>query len=248
MRILLHCMKCRYDAFNPDAFYPAELQDNGLYWMKCRRVHETVTCLQEQKFELLFDLAANAIVDGYYREAVSSFTSALECFYEFYVQVICEKSSISEDAFAATWKRVAAQSERQLGAFTFLYLIETGKPPGALSNTMISFRNDVIHRGKLPKKEEAVKYGQEILELIAPVLEDLKAHREEISKVVGRHISKPTNKSLGSPPSVLLFCLSQQPLASPEVGGSHSQPLKIRCGNLNRNGDGQNGKELRNHL
>jgi hypothetical protein len=113
---------------------------------------------------------------------------------------------------------------------------------------MISFRNDVIHRGKLPKKEEAVKYGQEILELIAPVLEELKAHREEISKVVGRHISKPTNKSLGSPPSVLLFCLSQQPLASPEVGGSHSQPLKIRCGNLNRNGDGQNGKELRNHL
>jgi hypothetical protein len=148
------------------------------------------------KFELLFDLAANAIVDGYYREAVSSFTSTLERFYEFYIQVICEKSIISEDAFAATWKRVAAQSERQLGAFAFLYLIENGTPPRVLPDTMIGFRNDVTHKGKLPKKQEAVEYGQEILDLIAPVLNELKArHPDEISKVIHHHVSR-THKQI----------------------------------------------------
>lgn len=156
--------------------------------------------------------------------------------------MICEKSIISEEAFAATWKRVAVQSERQLGAFTFLYLLENGKPPRALPNTMMTFRNDVIHRGKLPKKQEAVKYGQEILDLIAPVLEELKAHREEISKVIGRHVSKTRKQISGAPDTSFLSISTTISIA--RTRGLPQPTLKILCGNLNRNGDGQNGKEL----
>jgi hypothetical protein len=118
MRIPLYCMQCFQEQGKPDdVFYPAELQDNGLYWLKCRAGHETVTCLQEQKFEVLYDLAANAILDGYYREAVVSFTSALERFYEFYIQVMAIKRNVPEKEFEEAWKRVAAQSERQYGAY-----------------------------------------------------------------------------------------------------------------------------------
>ena len=49
-----------------------------LLQIKCSRSHETTAILQEQKFEILFDIGAHAILDGYYREAVSSFTSSLE--------------------------------------------------------------------------------------------------------------------------------------------------------------------------
>lgn len=201
MRIPLSCMKCfQVDGHPDDMLYQAELQDNGLYWMKCRAGHETVTCLQEQKFELLFDLAANAIVDGYYREAVSSFNSSLERFWEFYVHVICEKAQISEESFTATWKKVAAQSERQLGAFAFLYLVENATPPQLLPDAMTKFRNDVIHKGKIPTRQEAVTYGQEILNLIVPVLKALKAEYSElIGKIVGQHISNTQQQIAGTP-------------------------------------------------
>jgi hypothetical protein len=51
------------------------------------------------KFEVLFDLAANAIVDGYYREAIASFAASLERFFEFFVHVACLKQGVEEDVF-----------------------------------------------------------------------------------------------------------------------------------------------------
>lgn len=195
------CMKCFQEQGHPDEmFYPAELQDNGLYWMKCRNGHETVTCLQEQKFELLFDLAANAIVDGYYREAVLSFTSALECFCQFYIQVMSVRFNIGEETFTEAWKRVAAQSERQLGAYTFLYLIDNGQPAPALSGGLIKFRNDVIHKGKIPTKDEAIGYGQAVLDIVAPALAALKAkYPDHLDTIVTRHIKKTQKQIEGVP-------------------------------------------------
>jgi len=104
----------------------AELQDNGLYSLRCPAGHESIICLQEQKFELLYELAVNAIVDGYYREAIASFTTALERFYEFYIQVICAKHKLNEEIFQEAWQKVAPQSERQLGAYIFAYVVENG--------------------------------------------------------------------------------------------------------------------------
>lgn len=192
MRIPLSCMQCLQEQGKPDDYvYPAELQDNGLYWLKCRVGHETVTCLQEQKFEVLYDLAANAILDGYYREAVVSFTSALERFYEFYIQVILSKQNVPEDQFNEAWKRVAAQSERQYGAYVFLYTAENGMPPPRLSNANVSFRNDVIHKGKIPSKEESLLYGEAVLEVIEPILSAVKEKESKhVGEVVRRHVQR----------------------------------------------------------
>ena len=51
------------------------------------------------KFELLFELGINALIDGYPREAVSSFASALERFYEFFCQVAALALSIPKWSF-----------------------------------------------------------------------------------------------------------------------------------------------------
>ena len=58
----------------------ADLEETGVYDLTCPSSHRTAFCLQNFKFELLFDLGLQAIDDGYYREAVSSFASALERF------------------------------------------------------------------------------------------------------------------------------------------------------------------------
>lgn len=67
-------------------FTAVEVRDENHYALTCPKGHRNVVVLQQQKFEVLFEIGAHAIEDGYYREAVSSFTASLERFYEFFVR------------------------------------------------------------------------------------------------------------------------------------------------------------------
>ena len=192
MKLFFHCLECAKKIPKPllnSAFI--DIRDDGLYEFTCIKGHKSVIFLQEQKFEILFEIGANAILDGYYREAVSSFLASLERFYEFYVKVICLSRDIGEDTIEETWKKVSQQSERQLGAFICLYLIEMGHPPTILSNKWSKFRNNVIHKGLIPEKKKAIEYGQEVLDLILPVLSGLKNNnKEEVQKMVFQHLKR----------------------------------------------------------
>ncbi len=191
MKILLVCMECALNSNKRFEHAFAELQDSGLYSMECRHGHKSIIAVQEQKFEMLFELGANAIVDGYYREAVTSFTSALERFYEFYIELICSMRGIESEAFNTAWKTVAKLSERQFGGYLFLYLYEAGKPPPLLPKAAIELRNSVVHNGKIPSREETLQFGQSILDVITPVLSELKRnHPNEVSAAIARHIRR----------------------------------------------------------
>lgn len=171
-------MKCTFgEDANSHPPYPkyVELRDDGRYEFTCEKGHTTVTVLQEQKFEVLFDLGAYAILDGYYREAVASFTSSLERFYEFFIKAALFQDGLEESAITESWKMVSSQSERQLGAFVFLYLKCFSESPPLLRQKQIKFRNEVVHKGKIPSREEAIGYGQEVLDTIRPILRRVKA-------------------------------------------------------------------------
>ena len=135
MKIRLQCPQCDDEHFLDDepaelAFYPLDLSDDGVIELNCESGHATTICLRQERFELLSEVAANAIVDGYYREAVATFKAALERFYEFYLEVICSKWHVGPKTFEATWGVVRRQSERQFGAFAFVYLLlNSMKPP-----------------------------------------------------------------------------------------------------------------------
>lgn len=201
MRITIFCMQCFQERGRPDSTaYPAELQDNGLYQMVCKNGHETFTCVQEQKFEVLFELALNAIVDGYYREAVASFSSSLERFYEFYLQVMCVKRGLDDKTIERAWRAVSKQSERQLGAYAFTYLLENGDVAPILPENRVAFRNDVIHKGKVPSRDEAIVYGESVLQVISPILEHLKKTDEgHVRQVVQKHITNTRQGIEGTP-------------------------------------------------
>jgi hypothetical protein len=136
-----------------------EFRDDGRYEVTCPKGHRSTTLLQQQKFELLFDIGAYAIADGYYREAVSSFAASLERFYEFFIRAVMLQRGIDSQVIHNAWKVVAAQSERQLGGFVFLYTLEFGRSPQLLSGARAAFRNDVVHKGRIPTRPEAVDYG-----------------------------------------------------------------------------------------
>lgn len=178
--------------FPTSDYCAVDIRDDGIYEITCIKGHKTVTLLQQLLFEILFDVGAYAITDGYYREAVSSFTASLERFYEFFIKVICSKNGVSDDVFKKTWALVSKQSERQLGAYIFFYSMENNSPPNLPDS---AFRNSVIHKGVIPSKEAAIKYGNEILNLINPVLYALKKkYPEHVQRVVSQHFSEMREK------------------------------------------------------
>lgn len=52
--------------------------------------------LQESKFELLFEMAVIAFIDGYYREVVASLAASIERLYEFYIFAVALNRGITE--------------------------------------------------------------------------------------------------------------------------------------------------------
>ena len=205
MKLPIPCMTCaaeRGDAALED-IATVEFRDGGRYETTCRQGHKFVTVLQEQKFEILFDIGAYAIADGYYREAVSSFTSSLERFYEFFVKAVLFEKAIDDSMFSGSWKLVDRQSERQLGAFIFLYTSEFNRVPAVLKDKQVQFRNDVIHRGRIPSKKEALDYGQVILDLIRPVLAEARAkYPNGLSKTILNHL-KDNHRDAGERSSTM---------------------------------------------
>lgn len=209
MKLPVTCAKCmQEDIANAMITATVEFRDDGRYEISCPKGHSSVTLLQQQKFEVLFDIGAYAILDGYYREAVSSFTSSLERFYEFFIKVVCLSKDIDWDKTQEAWKEISNQSERQLGAFIFIYLQETGSKPTLLSNNKVKFRNEVIHKGKIPSKEEALEYGQAVLDVIRPLLHILKInYSEAVGKATFHHLSATRNPSDDGVP-VATMCIS----------------------------------------
>jgi hypothetical protein len=151
----------------------AELRDEPVYDVTCSKGHHTECLVLHEQFELLFDLGFNGLIDGYYREAVSSFSSALERFQEFFTRVVLAQE-VDPQLFDDTWKSVKNQSERQLGAFLFLYLRAIKEPPPLLPQKDIAFRNNVVHKGYVPTREEALAFGETVRSLVNSALKGMK--------------------------------------------------------------------------
>jgi len=179
-----------------------ELRDDGLYDLTCSSGHRTTVWLQNHKFELLFDSGGLALLDSHSGEAVSSIAAALERFMEFYVRIVTLKHLLGQEPLGEiikrfsqgqhepleeTWKRVSKQSERQLRAFLFIYLLENGKPPPFIDECNVqssgkqnkAFRNAVIHEGYTPTKEQVMEYGEQVFQFIRTILAALRATSDQ---------------------------------------------------------------------
>jgi hypothetical protein len=170
---LVPCLKCQEE--KPERQYwlrGAELHDDLTFNLECPLGHKSVVIFNAPKFELLFDMGTSALLDGYGREAVSSFAAAQERFHEFGIKVLLAKQNISKEQFLATWKLVASQSERQLGAYYFLYLLQFNAPPPT-NPKRVEFRNNVIHKGYIPTSTEAADYAEYVYDYILGTLKTM---------------------------------------------------------------------------
>lgn len=186
IKISAFCIECQEASGNKKVVSVEEIvefNDENLYEVVCEHGHKCYARLQEEKFELLFDQGAMALIDGYSRESVASFATSLERFIEFYLKVIAVHHNVKLDNFSNTWKLMAKQSERQLGAFYFIQACEWGKVLFPLNENRTQFRNKVIHQGYIPSTNEAIDFGDYVLNFITNVLNKLKeSHNDSLSK------------------------------------------------------------------
>lgn len=152
-----------------------EVNNTGVYNVKCSKGHSSQTTIDNIDFEILFEYGINAIADGYYREGVSSITSSMERYFEFFIKTALRASGNEFGTIDKIWKSVSSQSERQLGAYVTNYAQIFGEEPTLLNaNKEVPFRNSVIHKGYIPSKEEAINYGNIVMHLIETSLIKLK--------------------------------------------------------------------------
>jgi hypothetical protein len=175
------------------AMQTVSVEDEGIYISECKEGHRFAFAHQLLKFYLLFEIGAHAIADGYYREAVVSFCSSLERFYELYFRTVCLKHAISHrplpgetdiEELKNAWRQIAQSSERQFGAFVAAYFIENGSAPKPILTSNLpfkvknqngrletkqfqSFRNDVVHNGYIPNRTQAMQLGHMVLDFIS---------------------------------------------------------------------------------
>jgi hypothetical protein len=187
MKIRLVCHDCTFpkDGGPVDMrLYDMPVRDDGVYHLTCKRGHTTATITQGEKFDVLIDIAINAIIDGYFREAVASATSSLERFYEYFVRVVCADSDIPLPELERAWKHVRNASERQLGMFVACHILHTQQSPELLSAEKVAFRNDIVHKGRIPTKKEAVAYIDAVFLVVLPILANLRrSSRKTIDKL-----------------------------------------------------------------
>lgn len=185
MIIRLFCPQCGYESIQKNESFTTldtpvpivQIAEDGKYEVVCEKGHHATVVLNNLKFELLFEIALNAIIDGYYREAVTSFASSLERFYEFYWRVVMHKSSVADSDITAAWKPLARMSERQIGGYVSASLLLTGHVPKMLNpNKEVPFRNNVVHNGYVPSKDEAISFGNVVMNLINGELAVLREH------------------------------------------------------------------------
>jgi hypothetical protein len=161
-----------------------QVQDSGIYEVKCPSGHIGLTLLQNHKFEILFEIGVLAYFDGYFREAITSFACARERYFEYYIDVISKVHNISPPELEKTWKLIP-YSERQYGAFVMAHLFHTKTTFGYVDEKMTKLRNEVVHNGFIPSASDVIAFGEFVYNPIVKLTLDLKAsHQNEMTSVL----------------------------------------------------------------
>lgn len=179
MKVVLPCFECLRTTGNLHSDpIEVEVVSDGPMTGRCPHGHETPLAIQNQDFELLFDLGCMALLDGYSREAVTSMAASLERACMFYVRCIFSetihrdkkeghKVQALEEPFLALTSR---QSERQLGAFLALYAINEKEQLPTLAPKWVEFRNDCVHKGRVPTSARVLEYAEAVLTILDQIV------------------------------------------------------------------------------
>ncbi|WP_122755336.1 hypothetical protein [Pseudomonas viridiflava] len=176
MEIFATCIECMQTKGMPILKpFSAPYFDDRISMVECDSGHKMAIVLRAQKFELLLESGANALIAGYTLEACASFSAALERFFEFSNKIILTHLKISEALYDDIFKSMSRQSERQVGAFLILHALAFNS--AYKTNVKLTeFRNAVIHKGTIPTPEKAMAFCELVYAEVFNISSQLKKH------------------------------------------------------------------------
>jgi hypothetical protein len=99
-------------------------------------------------------------------------------------------------------------------------LLESRALAPPLTETQSGFRNDVIHKGQIRSREEALAHGQAVLDVIAPVLDALKQNdAAHVNTIVQRHVER-TRRQIDETPYVSFLSIA----TTVSIARAHTEP------------------------
>lgn len=169
MRITVPCYDCtKGGPPGQMVLVDGELDDAGVVYVECPKKHRSAVVFNARRHEILIRSGAKALLQGFASESIFSMHAALERAYEFYIRAVCRHHNVPADQFEAAWKD-NDYSERQLGAFAFLYLQEVGQFLPLDKKKITEVRNRVIHKGHIATESEARKFGEAVFRRIRDI-------------------------------------------------------------------------------
>jgi hypothetical protein len=196
VRLSVPCSACLEGrpATDPFLLVQGELDDKGIVQIECLKGHRSAVIFNARRYEILLRSGAKAPLQGFASESIFSMHAALERAYEFFIRVTCRHHKISPERIDAAWKGLAKQSERQLGAFSLLYLLEMGEPL-PLPEAITKMRNDVVHKGHIATEVEARKFGEMVFRRIREIEQAL-ASLPEAARAETEHELEEQQRSI----------------------------------------------------
>ena len=182
----------------PTTITEFQFNEEGIYSGKCPNGHDINFMTSLPLYEILFSIGIQSFKDGYYCETVRSMTASLERFHEHFLKSFILGHTGDHLLTDDSWKEVRNQSERQYGAFVIFFTAMFKKNPPSLSDKDRNFRNNIIHKGQIAKKEETLDYCSKILEIESYCLDKIFKRFEEVEKQYGRYLNKE-RESKGNP-------------------------------------------------
>ncbi|HAU1765480.1 TPA: hypothetical protein JBJ04_14580 [Legionella pneumophila] len=160
MKISVNCQICSESCL-------VSIYDKRIVPFECTNKHDNTIIIQSHLSEMLFDRACLFYIQSDYRESIFNFYASLEKFREMFIKYALLKSNNTNDEIKQFWSHVSSQSERQYGAYCVMRLLEKQEPlDKSITQKVSEVRNQVIHNGKIPNKEEAYQFGHWVFELI----------------------------------------------------------------------------------
>ena len=185
MKIKYNCSKCF-----PPTVTEFQFNEEGIYSGKCPNGHDINFMTSLPLYEILFCIGLQAFKDGYYCETVRAMTASLERFHEHFLKAFILAHTGDIKLTEDTWKKVNAQSERQYGAFVIFYSSMFKEIPQTLTNKQNEFRNNIIHKEQIVKKEEALDYCNTIFKIESHSLTKILTTYGEVENQYRRYLNK----------------------------------------------------------
>lgn len=135
----------------------------------CPHGHKNLFINSTPRFELLFQKAIEAYKEEFYLECFQSLYAGYESFKKDFVLAYIFETSRDLEISKEIEKKIN-RSESINGAFQIAYFSKFNESFNYdISDKLVRFRNQVIHKGIMPNKENCNKLGNKLFEMIAHI-------------------------------------------------------------------------------